>query len=454
MNKEKILVVDDDEGVRNSLQGILSDEGFRVELANDGRTALEGLRRYSYKVVFLDVWMPGMDGIQVLEEISKINGNPAVIMISGHATIETAVRATKLGAFDFVEKPLSLDKIILVLRNAIKQKNLEERNQTMKELLRKDVTLIGNSQVIRSLREDIQRAAPTNGRVLIMGENGTGKELVARAIHEASLRAEEPFIEINCAAIPEELIESELFGHVRGAFTGAIDNRKGKMEIADGGTLFLDEIGDMSLRTQSKVLRVLEDQVLEPVGGSASLHVDVRFIAATNKNLEEEIVKGNFREDLFFRLNVIPLMVPPLRARIDDLPLLMRHFLTLYAREYGQKERELSSGALSALKRYRWPGNVRELRNVVERLMIMVPGDLISREDLPAVIRRGGDEPGEAMPKDFPSLKEGREHFEKQYILRKLEENSGNITKTAEVLRMERSHLHRKLKGFGIRGVR
>ena len=454
MNKEKILVVDDDEGVRNSLQGILSDEGFRVELANDGRAALEGLRRCSYKVVFLDVWMPGMDGIQVLQEISKLNGNPAVIMISGHATIETAVRATKLGAFDFVEKPLSLDKIILVLRNAMKQKKLEERNQTMKELLRKDVTLIGNSPVIRSLREEIQRVAPTNGRVLIMGENGTGKELVARAIHAASLRAEEPFIEINCAAIPEELIESELFGHVRGSFTGAIDNRKGKMEIADGGTLFLDEIGDMSLRTQSKVLRVLEDQVLEPVGGSASLHVDVRFIAATNKTLEEEIVKGNFREDLFFRLNVIPLMVPPLRTRIDDLPLLMRHFLSFFAKEYGQKERELSPGALSALKRYRWPGNVRELRNVVERLMIMVPGDLISREDLPAVIRHGGEEPREVLPKDFPSLKEGREHFEKQYILRKLEENSGNITKTAEVLKMERSHLHRKLKGFGIRGIR
>jgi two-component system nitrogen regulation response regulator NtrX len=452
--KERILVVDDEEGVRNSLQGILTDEGFHVDLADNGDAAIDAMRQESFQVVFLDVWMPGMDGLQVLETIGSMDTDPAVIMISGHGSIETAVRATKLGAFDFVEKPLSLDKIMLVARNALKQKNLEEKNRTLKELLRKDVTLIGDSPPVRLLREEIERAAPTHGRVLITGANGTGKELVARAIHTSSLRAEEPFIEINCAAIPEELIESELFGHIKGSFTGAIDTRKGKVEQADGGTLFLDEIGDMSLRTQAKVLRVIEEQRVEPVGGSQTLKVDVRFIAATNKNLEEEIEKGNFREDLFFRLNVIPLQVPELRSRLEDISLLMEHFLGHFAREYGQHVKKIDAGALEALKAYRWPGNVRELRNVAERLVIMVPGERILRENLPAVIRTDGTGAVAGARRDFESLKQGREHFEKQYILRKLEENAGNITRTAEVLKVERSHLHRKLKGYGIRGSR
>ncbi|MBI4161470.1 MAG: sigma-54-dependent Fis family transcriptional regulator, partial [Acidobacteria bacterium] len=321
----------------------------------------------------------------------------------------------------------------------------------LKELLPRDATLIGDSAPIRSLREEIRRVAPTNGRVLITGENGTGKELVARAIHAGSLRADEPFIEVNCAAIPEELIESELFGHVRGSFTGAIETRKGKMELADGGTLFLDEIGDMSLRTQSKVLRVIEELRLEPVGGSGPLQVDVRMLAATNKNLEEEIGGGRFREDLYFRLNVVPLRVPALRARREDIPALMEHFLRHFAREHGQEVKAVAPETLEALQEYRWPGNVRELRNVAERLVIMVPGERIRREDLPAGIRQRGAEPGEEIRMDFPSLKEGRDHFEKQYILRKLEENDGNITRTAEILRMERSHLHRKLRGYGIR---
>ena len=454
MAGEKILVVDDEEGVRNSLEGILRDEGFRVDGADGGEAALGALRRDSYQAIFLDVWMPGLDGLRVLERIAALERDPAVIMISGHGTIETAVRATKLGAFDFLEKPLSLDKVVLVLRNALKQKRLEARNRTLKELLRTDATLIGESPAIRSLRQEIDRVAPTNGRVLVMGENGTGKELVARAIHSASLRNEEPFIEVNCAAIPEELIESELFGHIKGSFTGAVDTRKGKMELADGGTLFLDEIGDMSLRTQAKVLRVLEEQRLEPVGGAETLQVDIRFIAATNKNLEEEIRQGRFREDLFFRLNVIPLRVPALRSRIEDIALLMEHFLSRFAREYGQPQKEIAPDALEALRSYRWPGNVRELRNVAERLVIMVPGDRIGRGDLPAVIRSYDAGNGPARPADFTSLKEGREHFEKQYILRKLEENDGNITRTAAALKMERSHLHRKLKGYGIRGSR
>ncbi len=454
MAKERILVVDDDEGVRISLQGVLHDEGFQVDLVDSGEAALKGIADSSYQAVFLDVWLPGIDGIQVLDGISGTGRKPAVIMMSGHGSIETAVRATKLGAFDFVEKPLSLEKVVLVLRNALKQKALVAQNRVLREQLNQDVFLIGESPAIRTLREEIQRVAPTNGRVLIFGENGTGKELVARSIHATSNRREEPFVEINCAAIPEELIESELFGHIRGSFTGAVETRKGKLEQADGGTLFLDEVGDMSLRTQSKTLRVLEEQKVHPVGSTQGIQVDVRFLSATNKELEEEIQKGNFREDLFFRLNVVPLRVPPLRARKDDIPLLMDHFLTRFAKEYGQKKKQVHPAALKNLKDYRWPGNVRELKNVAERLAIMIPEDRIRREDLPASLRAGSDGRGGEAPRDFPSLREGREYFEKQYILRKLSENSGNVTKTAEDLKVERSHLHRKMKAFGIRDRR
>ncbi len=402
MTKERILVVDDDEGVRISLQGVLHDEGFQVDLVDSGEAALKGIADSSYQAVFLDVWLPGIDGIQVLDGISGTGRKPAVIMMSGHGSIETAVRATKLGAFDFLEKPLSLDKVVLVLRNALKQHALEAQNRVLRAQLNQDVFLIGESPAIRTLREEIQRVAPTNGRVLIFGENGTGKELVARSIHATSNRREEPFVEINCAAIPEELIESELFGHIRGSFTGAVETRKGKLEQADGGTLFLDEVGDMSLRTQSKTLRVLEEQKVHPVGSTQGIQVDVRFLSATNKELEEEIQKGNFREDLFFRLNVVPLRVPPLRARKDDIPLLMDHFLTRFAKEYGQKKKQVHPAALKNLKDYRWPGNVRELKNVAERLAIMIPEDRIRREDLPAGLRAGSDGRGGEAPAISP----------------------------------------------------
>src|SRR5918996_2659176 len=367
-----ILIVDDEPGVRSALGGVLRDEGYDVEAVDTGEACLERLGRQSYDVVVLDIWLPGMDGLATLTRMRERQIDAQVVIISGHGNIESAVRAIKMGAFDFVEKPLSLEKTVLVVRNALRQRSLEAENRALRAKVDAQHTMVGESYAMVKLREQVAMAAPTNGRVLIFGENGTGKELVARNIHQLSRRRAAPFVEVNCAAIPEDLIESELFGHVRGAFTGAVADRRGKFEAAHGGTIFLDEIADMSLKTQAKVLRVLQEQVMEAVGGSTRIKVDARVLAATNKDLPMEIRAGRFREDLYFRLNVVPIYVPPLRERIDDIPLLADHFMAMLAREYGRRPKTFEPDAVAGLQRYPWPGNVRELRNLVERLMIMV----------------------------------------------------------------------------------
>src|SRR6188474_1668599 len=377
-----ILIVDDEPGVRSALGGVLRDEGYSVDAVDSGEACLERLGRRAFDVVVLDIWLPGMDGLATLARMRERQVDAQVVIISGHGNVESAVRAIKMGAFDFVEKPLSLEKTVLVVRNALRQRRLEEENEALRAKVDRSQQMVGESYAMRQLREQVAMAAPTNGRVLIYGENGTGKELVARSIHALSRRRTAPFVEVNCAAIPEELIESELFGHVRGAFTGAVADRRGKFEAAHGGTIFLDEIGDMSLKTQAKVLRVLQEQVMEAVGGSTQIRVDVRVLAATNKDLPREIRAGRFREDLYFQLNVVPISVPPLRERIEDVPLLADHFMAVLAREYGRLPKTFDADAVAALQRYPWPGNVRELRNLVERLMIMVPVDRVSSRDL------------------------------------------------------------------------
>src|SRR5215203_2807850 len=365
-----ILVVDDEPGVRSALGGVLRDEGYSVDAVDSGEACLERAVRGSYDVIVLDVWLPGIDGLVTLQRLRERQVDAQVVLISGHGNVESAVRAIKLGAFDFVEKPLSLEKTVLVVRNALRQRRLEAENQALRARVDRTQTMVGDSYAMRQLREQVAMAAPTNGRVLIYGENGTGKELVARTVHALSRRRNNAWVEVNCAAIPEELIESELFGHVRGAFTGAVADRRGKFEVADGGTIFLDEIGDMSLKTQAKVLRVLQEQTMEAVGGTARIRVDARVLAATNKDLQAEIRAGRFREDLYFRLNVVPMFVPPLREREEDIPLLADHFMAMLAREYGRRVKKFEPGAMVALQQCPWPGNVRELRNVIERLMI------------------------------------------------------------------------------------
>jgi len=448
MSREEILIVDDEKNIRSSLEGILKDEGYRVRGVPTGEDLLKQVAQGVPDLVILDVWLPGMDGLQALEEVKRVHPELPVIMISGHSTVETAVKATRLGAYDFIEKPLSLEKTILAVRNALEHQRLEQENLTLRQTLDGRYDLVGESPAIHALRIQIQSAAPSHGRVLIRGESGTGKELIARAIHRQSLRAERPFVEVNCAAIPDELIESELFGHERGAFTGATTKRRGKFELADAGTIFLDEVGDMSIKTQAKVLRVLQEQTFERVGGSETLTVDVRVIAASNKNLEDEIQRGNFREDLFYRLNVIPFEVLPLRDRREDIVLLAEHFLGLFSREYGKREKKISRDALDLFLKYPWPGNVRELRNVMERMVIMVPRNSIEAGDLETSLRiRAEPEPVEEME---GTLREVREQFEKKFILRRLQETHWNITRAAERLGIERSNLHRKMKGYGI----
>ena len=439
--------MDDEKGIREALSAILVDEGYEASSVASGEDCLAVLEKHPVDLVLLDVWLEGIDGLETLERIRQKAGDPRVIMISGHASIETAVRATKLGAFDFIEKPLSLEKVILVIKNALEAQRLEQENRRLREELSGHTQVLGDSIPIRALRQQIALTAPTNGRVLIYGESGTGKELVARALHAASHRSERAFVEVNCAAIPEELIESELFGHVKGSFTGASENKVGKFEKADGGTLFLDEVGDMSLRTQSKVLRVLEEQRLEPVGSNQTVRVDVRVIAATNKKLEDEITFGRFREDLFYRLNVIPFNVPPLRERTEDIPILARHFLNEFASAYGRKPKELSDAALGVMLRHYWPGNVRELRNLIERLQIVVPQDKIEPLHLPPELFRGSSR----MPQHpNATLHEARDAYEREFILRKLEENQWHMTRTAESLGLERSHLYRRMRTLGI----
>ena len=449
-----ILVVDDEAGVRSALGGVLGDEGYDVESVASGEACLDRLARGPVDVVILDIWLPGMDGLATLARLRERRVDAEVIMISGHGNIESAVRAIKMGAFDFVEKPLSLEKTVLAVRNALRQRQLEAENRALRATVDKRLTMVGESYLMAQLREQVAMAAPTNGRVLIYGENGTGKELVARTIHAMSRRRHGTFVEVNCAAIPEELIESELFGHVKGSFTGAVADRRGKFELADGGTLFLDEIGDMSVKTQAKVLRALQEQVVERVGGSASIRVDVRVLAATNKELPAEIRAGRFREDLYFRLNVIPIFVPPLRDREADISMLADHFMAELAREYGRRVKRFDASALAKLRAYRWPGNVRELRNVIERLMIMVPGDVITAPDLAFLDGSVADPSPAASAAPVASLHDAREQFERDYILRALAAQNGNISRTAEVLDVERSNLYRKMRAFGIAPAR
>ena len=450
--KSTILIVDDEPGVRTSLTGVLRDEGYTVEAVATGEACLDRMTRGSVDLILLDVWLPGMDGLATLARLRERQIDAQVVLISGHGNIESAVRAIKLGAFDFVEKPLSLEKTVLVVRNALRQRTLEAENRALKARVDRHQTMVGESDAMRLLCEQIAMAAPTNGRVLISGENGTGKELIARTIHALSRRRAGPFIEVNCAAIPEDLIESELFGHVRGAFTGALADRRGKFEMADGGTLFLDEVGDMSLKTQAKVLRVLQEQTLEPVGGTTSVRVDTRVLAATNKDLLVEIRAGRFREDLYFRLNVIPIFAPPLRDRQDDIQLLAEHFMAEFAQEYGRRIKTFTPDAIRLLRQYSWPGNVRELRNVIERLMIMVVGDTITAADVSFLDHDG---PGQrervpAAPHGRLTLHQARDRFERDLIVRTLAEQQGNISQTAETLGVERSNLYRKMKAFGI----
>ena len=445
----RILIVDDERNVRATLKSVLEDEGYAAKAVSSGEDALKAARRGRYDLILLDIWLPGMDGLEVLEKLSARGNDAAVVMISGHGSVESAVRATKLGAFDFVEKPLSLDRILLVVSNGLKQKELQDENRRLRDKVSERYEMVGESEAIIALREQIERAAPTNGRVLIFGESGTGKELVAQRIHYLSHRANGPFVEVNCAAIPDELIESELFGHVEGSFTGAVSDRRGKFDLADGGTLFLDEIGDMSLRTQSKVLRALQEQKFQPVGSTEDHHVDVRVLAATNKDLQKEVEAGSFREDLYYRIAVIPLHVPPLRERRDDVPLLAENFLRESAAEYGVGPKALSQEAMARLSAYSWPGNVRQLKNVCERLMIMAPGNTIGEADLDPILGFGDLAAEVDSSGDLP-LREARELFERRFILTKLREHGGNVKRTAEALGFERSHLYRKMKSYGI----
>ena len=451
--RASFLIVDDEAGVRSALSGVLEDEGYLVDTVDSGEACLDRVTRHGYDVIVLDIWLPGLDGLATLERLRTRRVDSQVVMISGHGNVESAVRAIKMGAFDFIEKPLSLDKTVLVARNALRQHRLEAENRALRARAGRKMVMVGESRLMTQLREQIATAAPTNGRVLVYGENGTGKELVARSIHALSRRSMGPFVEVNCAAIPEELIESELFGYTKGAFTGAIKDHRGKFEAADGGTIFLDEVGDMSLKTQAKVLRVLQEQVVERVGGRGGLPVDVRVLAATNKDLRQAIVDGVFRDDLFFRLNVIPIDVPSLRARREDIPTLAQHFLEEFAYEYGHRLKTLDAAALTVLRSHEWPGNVRELRNVLERLAIMVPGEEIGTEDL-GFLSGGGAVDSEVGRRPQVPLQVAREQFERDYIVRALAAQRGNISRAAEVLGVERSNLYRKMRAFGIMSPR
>ncbi len=442
--KATVFVVDDEESIRETLKGILEDEGYDVITVSSGEKALDLFNDSSPDIILMDVWMPGMDGLETLKQIREKNRNVSVIMISGHSNIETAVHATRLGAYDFLEKPLSLEKVLIIISRALEKQKLEKENRELKTSISRQWEIIGENPSITALKEKIRKAATSQGRIIIFGESGTGKELVARALHYASDRKDKNFIEVNCAAIPHELIESELFGHEKGSFTGAFESKKGKFELADEGTLFLDEIGDMSLATQAKLLRVIETQEFQRVGGSKKIKVDVRIIAATNKDLEEEIKKTNFREDLYFRLNVVPIYVPPLRERKDDIPLLVEHFLRLFAEQYGQRPKTVSKTTLRSLMEYDWPGNVRELKNTIERFVIMHTSDAIDVKEIPSFRSVKTDY------SSFKTLREAREQFEKDFILKKLQENNWNVSKTSEELEIERSNLHRKIKSLGI----
>ena len=445
----RILIVDDEAEIRESLEEILSEEGYSVSSTASGSEASVLVRDAPYDLLLLDIWLPDRDGLDVLADLGSLEmeDKPEVIVISGHATIETAVKATKLGAFDFLEKPLLLERTLIVVKNALEAKRLRNENLEYKRQLTVESTVTGESVPAKALRQQIKLMAPTNGRVLIYGESGSGKELIARAIHSESPRHDRVFIELNCAAIPEDFIESELFGYRNSAIPGGPPEKRGTFERANGGTLFLDEVGDMSLKTQAKVLRALDEQSFVPVGAAQPISVDVRVIAATNKDLEEEIAKGNFREDLFYRLNVIPFFVPPLRERKEDIPSLAREFLRIFGREYGRPRVEIAEDALDLLKHYPWPGNVRELKNILERVLILNPqAHRIERRHLPRLVHRAAGRRSE----EFSTLQQAREAYERDYILRKIDECHGNMSRAAESLGLERSHLYRKMKTLGI----
>ena len=441
--KGRVLIVDDEVNVRRSLRGVLEDSGYEVQTLGSGEECIEVLDETTVDAVLLDVWLPGKDGLEVLEEIKVRRPHQYVIMISGHGTIGTAVKATKLGAFDFIEKPLSSEKILLVLEHAVKQQQLEAANQNLRDLLGRETVMIGTSVPMQALRQQIRFASPTEARILIFGENGTGKELVARLLHLGSNRRQQPFEDVNCAAIPDDLIESELFGCEKGAFTGATESRKGKFELAHKGTLFLDEVGDMSLKTQAKLLRVLDELRFHPIGSDTAVEVDVRVIAATNKNLEQEISEGRFREDLFFRLNVIPFEVPPLRERREDVGVLGKYFLEHFCRRNGRRSKSFSSAVLESLEGYRWPGNVRELKNVIERIVIMEPAaEEVQIVHLPQMILQSEN----SARLESSNWQTARAEFEKDFLESRLREHGWNISKTAAAIGMERTYLHRKLK--------
>ena len=456
--KTTIMIVDDDRDVRQSIMDVFGDEGYEVYGAGGGQDALDIVNRENIDLIFLDIWMPDLDGMQVLQQLKAIHPEIPVVMISGHGTIETAVQSTKLGAFDFIEKPVSLEKLVITAKNALTMYRLQQENLLLKERFQHEPQLIGQNPAMQKLQQQIAIVGPTNGWVLITGENGTGKELVARAIHRLSHRADKPFVDVNCAAIPENLIESELLGHEKGSFTGATNRKKGKFELAHEGTIFLDEIGDMSLNTQAKILRVLQEQSLSRLGGSRAIAIDVRVIAATNKNLETEIARGNFREDLYYRLNVIPMHVPPLRERQDDIPLLATQFMSHYAREKGEPNKKLTQEIMPVLQQYNWPGNVRELKNLMERLAIMSRQNEISIIDLPRYIRNKENTPSIASEgDDYPSsqfyadlLSDAVSKFEKYYLVKKLNEFDGNISRTATQIGITRRNLHRKIKALSI----
>ena len=447
---DHVLIVDDEDSILKSLQGLLKDEGFRVSLARSGSQAIQRVDEEIPDCILLDIWMQDMDGMEALKLLKEKYQHIPIIMMSGHGNIETAVKATKLGAFDFLEKPLAIEKVLLTINHVLDLRRLEEENRQLRQKFEKRYEIIGNSPAILEMKEQTRIVAPTNSWVLITGENGTGKELVARNVHRQSMRKDKPFVEVNCAAIPEELIESELFGHEKGSFTGAASKKLGKFDLANGGTLFLDEIADMSLKTQAKILRILQEQQFERGGGSGTIHVDVRLLAATNKDLEEQISLGTFREDLYYRINVIPLAVPSLRERKDDIPELAKFFLKEFAAETGVPVKDVTKDAMNVLKAHHWPGNVRELRNVIERLVIMTPSSAIEIQHLPPYLLQ---KPKSSQLIDLfetTNLKEARNEFEREYLKRRLMEFGGNVSKTADAIGIERSNLHRKIKHYGI----
>ena len=445
-----ILIVDDEESICQSLGGVLADDGYEIMTAGSGEEALKIVEEEMLSLVLLDIWLPGIDGIETLKIIKAGHPQLRVVMMSGHGTIETAVKATKLGAFDFIEKPLSLEKVLLIVKHALDITQLEEENILLKQKVTHEYELTGDSEAITELQETISLVAPTNAWILIMGENGTGKELVARSLHQQSKRMNKAFVEVNCAAIPEELIESELFGHEKGSFTGATEKKRGKFDLAHEGTIFLDEVADMSLKAQAKVLRILQEKKYERVGGTKLIATDVRVLAATNKDLEKEMEEGRFRQDLYYRLNVIPLRVPPLRDRKEDIPLLVKRFLKDFSSKEGEGEKTITADALAILMRHGWPGNVRELKNIVERLNIMKVGNVIEADDIPLFMKKEQNPETEVTESAPDSLREAKTAFEKQYIAGKLKDYDGNVSRTAEAIGLERSNLHRKIKAYGL----